>query len=112
MSLVLLLTLGLVQTALALYARNVVISAAHEGVRAGIELGRNPAESVAIARSTVDGSARGVVDDLDIDVSVTGPRDTSVLRVDVSATLDAFGPIPIGIPVRASVADFLERSAL
>ena len=112
MTLVLLLALGLVQTALILYARNVVISAAHEGVRAGVELGSNASDAAAIARSTVERSAGGVTDDLTVGVTVSGADDRAVMRVEVAATLDAFGPIPVGVPVRAAAAAPLEKSGL
>ena len=112
MVLVLILALGLVQTAFALYGRNVVVAAAHEGVRSGIELGRNPTEAATIARSTIGKSAGGLVDELRVKTVVTGPRDALLLRVEVTATLEPFGPIPVGIPVHARAQDFLERSAL
>lgn len=112
MALVMILALGLVQTALVLYARNVVISAAHEGVRAGVELGASAPDAAAIAGATVERSAGGVTRDLDVGVSMTGSDERAILHVEVSGTLRAFGPIPVGVPVHASAAAPLEKSNL
>ena len=112
MAFVLLLALGIVQTALVVYGRNVVISSAHEGLRAGIEVGRSPLDAARVARSTVEESASGLVNGLVVDVSITGSRAHPVMNVRVSARLDAFGPIPIQIPVETAAAAPLEEGSL
>ena len=112
MTIVLFLALGVVLTALVLYGRNVVISSAHEGARAGIEIGRNPVDAANAARATVEESASGVVDDLVVDVSLTGSQDHPVMNVHVAARLDALGPIPVEIPVESTVTAPLEKDSL
>ena len=109
---ILLLALGLVQTALTLYGRNVVISSAHEGLRTGVEVGRSPLDAARVARSTVEDAASGLVNRLVVDVSLTGSGDRPVLNVHVTARLDAFGPIPIEIPVETTAAASLEETSL
>ena len=94
--LLLFLVLGTIEVAFALYGRNVVLAAAHDGARAAIELGRDPAEAAAIARSTVVRSAGGIATDLDVDVSTAGPE---TVAVRVRAVVDAWGPIPFPLPV-------------
>lgn len=92
------LVLGTIEVAFALYGRNVILSAAHEGARAAVELGRDPSEAAAIARSTVSRSAGGVVDDLDVHVEITD-GDPIRVAVRVSGIVDAWGPVPLPIPV-------------
>ncbi len=101
-----LLALGAIEVAFALYGRNVVMASAHEGARAAAELGRDPEEAAAIARATVQRAAGGVVGDLAVGVHVVDAGTTSIVQVRVRATVDALGPVPFPIPVdaRASVA--------
>jgi Flp pilus assembly protein TadG len=93
-----LLVLGVLQVAFALYVRNVVASSAHEGARAAIELGRDPASARSIARDVVARSAGGLVRDLDVDTAVGRSSNGSVVRVLVTGSLTPFGPFPISIP--------------
>ena len=109
---VLFLALGLVQVAFVLYGRNVVISSAHEGARAAVELGRDPADAVGVATRTVEESAGGLVDDMSVDVSVQGSGSQAVVTVHVRANLRGFGPIPVGVPVDATASASLEESSL
>jgi Flp pilus assembly protein TadG len=104
--LLLVLALGVVQVALLLYGRNSVLSAAHEGARAGIELGRSPAEAEAIARRATASAAGGLVQGLKVDASATTSDDLLVLTVTLSGRLVALGPVPWspGVSVRATTA--------
>ena len=96
---ILLLVLGVIEVAFALYGRNVVMSSAHEGARAAIELGRTPAEAGAIAEDTVRRSAGSLVEDLDVSVSTSSIPGGSLVRVRVVGTVDSPGPVPFPMHV-------------
>lgn len=100
----LILVLGAIEIAFALYARNVVAAAAHEGARAGIELGRDPADAAAIAKSTVDHSAGGLVRDLTVRTEAArfGPRSSVTVRV--TGVVRSFGPVPLPIPLSSTAS--------
>lgn len=110
MALTLLLALGVVQVALTLYARNVVVSAVHEGARAAVELGGDPADATRVARETIARSAGGLVDELAVDVSVVENGDEVELIVQASADLRAVGPLPISVPVDATATAGVETA--
>lgn len=99
------LTLGAVQVAFALYARNVVASAAHEGARAVVERGAVTGDAQLVAATVVGRSAGGLVRNLDVDVSSSG----NVVRVHVRGTTAPFGPVPLSIPLRATATSFVDR---
>lgn len=99
------LTLGAIQVAFALYARNVVASAAHEGARAIVERGAVEGDARALAAYVVERSAGGLVDDLSVDVA-TSER---AVRVHVRAVTASFGPVPVTVPLRATATSFVER---
>ena len=99
-AIVLLMTivLGVVEVAFALYSRNVVAAAAHEGARAALEIGRDAEDAARVAKSTVETSAGGLVTGLRVGVA---SRETESLRsivVRVSGRLKPFGPVPIAVP--------------
>jgi Flp pilus assembly protein TadG len=96
------LVLGTIEVAFALYARNVVGAAAHEGARAAAELGRTPHDATSIARAAVVASAGGLVRDLRVDTSVASAGTRSIVRVRVSGILRSFGPVPLPVPLRAA----------
>lgn len=100
--LLMILVLGAIEVAFALYARNVVAAAAHEGARAGIELGRDPGDASAIARAMVVRAAGGLVRDLRVDTSVTRHGTTSLVAVRVRGILRSFGPVPLPIPMSST----------
>jgi hypothetical protein len=99
--LLLILTLGAMEVVFALYGRNVLLSSAHEGARAAIELGRDPDDAVAIAERTVRLSAGGMVDRLDVSVGVAEEGDRSLVVVRVTGLVEPWGPVPLPIPVSA-----------
>lgn len=94
-----LLVLGVMEIALALYGRNVLISSAHEAARAAVERGRDSHEAEAIARRTIKSAAGGLVDDLEVWVVERRLGATSIIRVSVSAVVNSFGPVPLPMPV-------------
>jgi TadE-like protein len=112
MLVVLVLALGLMQVAFILYGRNVVISSAHEGARAAVELGRDSADAVGVAIRTVEDSAGGLVDDMSVDVMIHGTGENAVLTVHVTADLKSFGPLPVSVPVDTSASASLEEASL
>jgi Flp pilus assembly protein TadG len=99
LAILLFLVLGTVQVAFALYGRNVVAASAHEGARAAIELGRNPADAIGVARGTVVRSAGGLVEGLRVGVHVDRAGTASIVRVRVTGRLKALGPVPLPLPV-------------
>ena len=99
LAILLFLVLATVQVVLALYGRNVVAASAHEGARAAIELGRSPADAIAVARRTVVRSAGGLVEGLHVGVAVQKTGVDSAVRVHVSGWLKALGPVPLPLPV-------------
>lgn len=98
----LILVLGTIEVAFALYARNVVASAAHEGARASLELGRDPGDAAAVAGSTVRRAAGGLVEDLRVDTSVRRAGTVSLVTVRVSGVMKPFGPVPLPIPLSST----------
>jgi Flp pilus assembly protein TadG len=108
--LLLVLVLGAIQVAFVLYARNVVAAAAHEGARAAVELGRNADDARTVASEVVRSSAGGLVEQMEVAVSVQTVGDLSVVRVRVTGRLKSFGVVPVRIPV-GSVATSVRREA-
>jgi Flp pilus assembly protein TadG len=108
--LLLVLVLGAIQVAFVLYARNVVASSAHEGARAAVELGRDAADARTVAATVVESSARGLVEQLQVDVSLQSEGELSIVRVYVTGRLKSFGVVPVAIPVR-SIATSVRREA-
>jgi hypothetical protein len=110
MAVLLLLVLGVIEVALALYGRNVVMTSAHEGARAAVELGRAPEDATRIASDTVRRAAGGLVDELAVRAARTEVAGRAEVHVRVSGVLKAFGPVPLRIPV--SAAAHASRDAL
>lgn len=102
------LTLGALQVAFALYARNVLASAAHEGARAVVERGAAAGDARAVATAVVDRAAGGLVDDIGVSVSsdASGPR--TILRVHVRGRTSPFGPVPVTLPLSATATSVRE----
>lgn len=107
---VLFLTLGAIEMVWALYGRNVLMSSAHEGARAALELGRTPSDAAAIATHSIQQSVGGLVDDLDVGVSTERLAGRSLVRVEVRAVLAPWGPVPMPVPVKTAAT--VSRSAI
>jgi hypothetical protein len=105
------LTLGAVQVAFVLYARNVLVSAAHEGVRASIERGAAGGDAAPVISSVIRRAAGGLVSDVAVDAEVSPAGGREVLRVKVRGTVAAFGPVPFEIPVTATATSVREAGA-
>ncbi|CAN5346313.1 hypothetical protein BH20ACT22_BH20ACT22_09370 [soil metagenome] len=105
----LLLVVGAIEVAWALYGRNVLMSSAHEGARAALELGRSSSDAVTIATRSIEQSAGALVDDLDVGVSTETLDGRSTVRVEVSGVLAPWGPVPIPLPVKTAAT--VSRSA-
>ena len=108
--LLLMLVLGAIQVAFVLYARNVVAASAHEGARAAVELGRGAEDASMVASEVVRSSAGGLVEQMEVAVSVQALGDLSIVRVRLTGRLKSFGVVPIRIPV-GSVATSVRREA-
>jgi Flp pilus assembly protein TadG len=96
-----LLALGVIQVALSLYARNVVMASAHEGARAAIERGTDDVQAAALARDVVRKASGALVDDLDVDVATSRRGREFRVTVSVGGLIDGLGPLPFPIPVSA-----------
>lgn len=102
MLVILFLALGAIQVALTLYARNVLLAATHEGARAAAEYNAQDGDAAEIARSTIERSAGGLIEGLQVTVSAV-PRGTDVVvRVASRAGIRDVGPIPFPMSVTAS----------
>jgi Flp pilus assembly protein TadG len=101
-------TLGALQVAFALYARNVLASAAHEGARAAVERGAVPGDAEDLVTSVVQRSAGGMVDDLRVDVSAAADGTRSVVTVHVRGTTAPLGPVPVTVPLDATATSVVE----
>ncbi len=94
----LVLTVGAIQVALSLYARNVAMAAVHDGARAAIEVGATPESADAIATRVIGRSAGSLIDDLVVDVRVIVTTDRYSVVVAASGALVPVGPVPIDLP--------------
>ncbi len=97
--LVMFLALGVIQVALSLYARNVVMAATHDGARAAIELGAGPMMADEVVRRTVMDGAGGIVRDVRVDAVVDRSAERVAMRVWVRSTVVPMGPLPVSFPV-------------
>jgi hypothetical protein len=93
--------LGVIEVALALYARNVVLSAAHESARAAVEVGSDPATASLVAERTVRRATGRLVRGLDIRVSLRELSGSRLASVRLSATVVPPGPLPFPFTVDA-----------
>ena len=98
----LMLSLGAIQVALTLYARNVVMAALHDGARAAIEMGGSIQGAEIVAQRVVLQSAGGLVDDLAIDVRAASSSERYSVTVRATGTLVAPGPVPVDLPLDAT----------
>lgn len=99
--LITLLVVGGIQVALSLYARNVIVSSAHEGARAAVEYGRDPADARSIVRSVIQSGAGSAVSAIQVSPVITHTETETIADVVVRAIIEPLGPIPIEIPVTA-----------
>jgi hypothetical protein len=96
-----LLVLGTIEVVLALYGRDVVAAAAHEGARSALEFGADAAGASELARTTVRRASGSMVRDLKIQVTSQRLGTASYVRVRVAGWLRLAGPVPVPIPVSA-----------
>ena len=107
--LVMTLAVGAVQVALTLYGRNVMIAAAHEGARAGIEVGRDASTVTEVTTRSVTSSTGDLARDVDVAAVVTRTDAGVTVQVTVHAWLEPMGPIPVSIPVSAVATGYRGR---
>ena len=101
-ALLLFLVLGAIEVVWALYGRNVLMSSAHEGARAAVELGASSSDAVALATGSIERSAGGIVEDLEVAASVQTMEGRSIVNVEVRGVLVPWGPVPLPLPVRTA----------
>jgi Flp pilus assembly protein TadG len=97
-----LLVLGTIEVALALYGRNVVASAAHEGARSALEFQGEPSDASQVARQTVQRASGALVRDLRVQVQTQEVGAISYVQVEVRGWLRLAGPVPVPVPVSAT----------
>ncbi len=102
------LTLGALQVAFALYARNVLASAAHEGVRAVVERGAVAGDAQTVAAAVVERAAGGLVEDVGVIVSSDARGSRTIVRVHVRGRTSPFGPVPVTLPLSATATSARE----
>ena len=93
------LVIGVVQVALTLYARNVVMAAAHDGARAAVEIGGSSHDATVVARRVIEDSTGSLVDDLEVSASSIASRDRRIVHVRVIGSVSPPGPIPVDVPL-------------
>lgn len=96
------LALGVTQVVLALYARNVAMSSAHEGARAAVEVGRWTGDAEEVARRTVDDAAGGLFHRLQVGAVVRERAGIVTVRVRVRGSVRTVGPVPLLMPIDAT----------
>jgi Flp pilus assembly protein TadG len=108
--LLLVMVLGVIQISLALYGRNVVISAVHDAARAAVEREAHIPEAHGVARRAIQRAAGGLLRDLNVMVDVTR-EEGEVVTVRADAVIRAPGPIPLPLPVSATARAARETDA-
>ena len=108
--LLMLLTLGVIQVAFTLYARNVVMASAHEGARAALERGRTQSEAAAIVREVVARATGRLIEDLTVDVAVRGSADRRFVSVRVRGLVTDFGPVPVPIALSSTATAHIDEA--
>jgi len=108
--LLMILTLGVIQVAFTLYARNVVMASTHEGARAALERGRTQAEAASIAHEVVARATGRLIEDLTVDVAVRGSGDRRFVSVRVRGLVTDFGPVPVPIALSSTATAQIDEA--
>lgn len=108
--LLMVLVLGVIEVALALYGRNVALASAHEGARAAVEFGGSPTQARARARATAARAAGRLIRDLRVSAYTTEVAGRSLARVHVTGKLRLYGPVPLPVPVSATSSVFRDSA--
>lgn len=105
--LILILSLGVIQVAHSLYARNVIAASAHEGARAAAEIGRDLDSARSVAADVIRRATGDLVTDLRVDVASTRAFGAETVSVRVVADLRSWGivPLPMRFAVDAAVTN-------
>lgn len=98
---VMMLALGIVQIAFSLYARNVVMSSAHEAARAAVERGRTGADARAVASRVLRQGAGRIFEGARVQVVRRAEGNRLVVAVSVTGTIRSLGPFPVSLPMNA-----------
>ena len=106
--LLMILSLGTIQMALTVYARNAVSASAYEGARAAAEIGTSPSDAQAVAERMVRTTVGGLLEGVQVSVSSTETSAGELVRVAVAGHQKPLGPIPVRFPVRAEATSIRE----
>ncbi|HET7482583.1 MAG TPA: hypothetical protein VFK89_06970 [Actinomycetota bacterium] len=93
------LTVVVIQLVMGLYARNVVLAAAHEAARAAIEVGVPASAGDTVALRTIHRSAGGLLTDVKVHTELQRHGPDVEARIEVGGTLHPPGPIPWSPPI-------------
>lgn len=99
--LLMILSLGTIQVALTVYARNAISASAYEGARAAAELGSRTTRAHDVAAQMVRTTVGGLLEDVRVSVVTARAPEGELVRVVVAGRQRAFGPIPVRVPVKA-----------
>lgn len=105
-----LLTTGVIQVALTVYASNVIRASVYEAARAAAEVDAVDGEARAVARRTLEQAAGGLVSGVEISVSYGSAPEGRVVVVEMEGRQRSPGPVPIGLPMRASASALVEEA--
>jgi len=108
-AIMMILTLGAIQVALAVYSGNVVRASAHEAARAAIEVDGSPDDARRAAAEVLRRSARNLVDDASISIARRDRGAGSVVIVEVRARHKTPGLVPLTFPIRARASALVEE---
>lgn len=111
-TLLMVLSLGAIQVALTVYAYNAATASAYEAARAAAEIGADHSHARLVAQRMVATTARGLIDDPRVSVSIERAAEGPVMRVGVVGRQRAIGPIPVSFPIRAEASTLLEGPPL
>ncbi len=94
--------LGVIEVALTLYARNVVLASLHEGARAAQEMGVSSASVGPVARNVISRAAGTLASDIEVSVGAAEVDGRRVVEIDLKANVVPPGPVPFTLPVHTT----------
>lgn len=100
MVLLFVVTLGVIQIALLLYARNVVHASAHEAARAAIERGVHAREAPVVAADAARAAIGGIARDVRVKFERRRLAQRDVVTVQIVAQVAPTGPVPLSVTMR------------
>lgn len=108
-AILMLMTTGVIQVALAVYANNAVRASTYEAARAAAVVGGIESEAHSVARRALERTAGGLVGSVSISLSYRAAPEGRVVVVEVVGRQRPPGPVPIELPLRASASALVEQ---